>query len=44
MPLAGQAVNLRITGVARKVNGQWVEIARHASMILPRPPGPPPKQ
>lgn len=44
MPLAGKPVNLRITGVARKVKGQWVEVARHASMILPGPPSaPPPK-
>jgi hypothetical protein len=43
-PLPGKPLNLRITAVARKVNGQWVEVARHASMILPRPPGPPPKQ
>jgi hypothetical protein len=37
MPLAGQPVDLRITGVARKVNGQWVEVARHASVIQPGP-------
>lgn len=44
MPLAGQPMNLRITGVARKVNGQWVEIARHASMIMPGPAAAPPKK
>jgi ketosteroid isomerase-like protein len=43
MPLSGQPVNLRITGVARKVNGQWVEIARHASMIMPTRPSEAPK-
>lgn len=43
MPLAGRPFQLRITGVARKVNGQWVEVARHASMILPKPAEAPPK-
>jgi hypothetical protein len=41
-PLPGKPLNLRITAVARRVNGQWVEVARHASMILPgRTPAPP---
>jgi ketosteroid isomerase-like protein len=35
MPMAGTAFKLRITAVARKVNGAWVEVARHASVMLP---------
>lgn len=42
-PLPGKPLRLRITAVARKVNGQWVEVARHASVILPGAPSTPPK-
>jgi len=43
MPMAGRPFHLRITGVARKVKGQWVEVARHASMVLAGPASAPPK-
>jgi hypothetical protein len=37
MPTAGTTSELRFTGVARKVDGKWVEVARHASVIIPMP-------
>ena len=40
MPVAGKPINLRFTGVVRKVNGRWVEIARHASVVMPPPSAP----
>jgi ketosteroid isomerase-like protein len=36
-PLPGKPINLRFTVVARKMNGQWREIARHASVVMPPP-------
>ena len=44
MPLAGKTSELRFTGVARKVNGQWIEVARHANIIVPGPAPVPPKK
>jgi len=44
MPLAGRTSELRFTGVARKVNGRWIEVARHANIIVPGPAPAPPKQ
>jgi hypothetical protein len=44
MPLAGKTSELRFTGVARKVNGRWIEVARHANIIVPGPAPVPPKQ
>ena len=43
MPLAGKTSELRFTGVARKVNGRWIEVARHANIIMPGPAPAPPK-
>lgn len=43
MPLAGKTSELRFTGVARKVNGKWIEVARHANIIMPGPAPAPPK-
>ena len=43
MPLAGKTSELRFTGVARKVNGRWIEVARHANIIVPGPAPAPPK-
>ena len=40
MPVAGKPIHIRFTGVVRKVNGHWVEIARHASIVMPPPPAP----
>jgi hypothetical protein len=42
MPAAGKTSELRFTGVARKVNGKWIEVARHANIIVPMPEPPPP--
>ena len=39
---APQTMTVRVTAVAKKVNGKWLYIADHAS--VPMPPGPPPSK
>jgi len=44
-PKAGgppQTMTVRVTAVAKKVNGKWLYVADHAS--VPMPPGPPPSK
>jgi ketosteroid isomerase-like protein len=39
---APQTMTVRVTAVAKKVNGKWLYVADHAS--VPMPPGPPPSK
>lgn len=41
MPMAGKTSNLRFTSVWMKHGGRWLQVVRHANIVIAPPPGKP---